>query len=95
VSNDPVGGNKAFYMNHEVLFPLYDPLKMRGLVFFDLGNAFSEGEPFKWSVKRSAGVGIHFTSPLGAIRLELGFNLARKKHEEKEEVLHFTAGAAF
>jgi outer membrane protein insertion porin family len=89
-----VGGNKAFFLNHEVLFPLYEPLKLGGVVFFDVGNAFEESEPFKWSVKRSAGNGLRFASPLGAIRLDLGFNLARK-HGERQEVLHFTAGTAF
>ena len=94
VTDNPIGGNKAFFMNHEVLFPLYEPLKVRGLVFFDLGNAFQEGEPFKWSVKRAVGIGIRFTSPLGSIRLEIGLNLARK-HGERQEMLHFSAGAAF
>ena len=94
VTDNPVGGNKAFFMNHEILFPVYEPLKMRGLVFFDLGNAFREGEPFKWSVKRSVGIGVRFTSPLGALRLEIGLNLARK-HGERQEMLHFTAGTAF
>jgi outer membrane protein insertion porin family len=96
---DPVtggrsGGNKAFFINNEMLFPLYEALKMRGLVFFDLGNAFDERQDFEWSVKRSVGVGIHFTSPIGAIRLEWGFNLAPQAGE-KLQVLHFTAGSAF
>jgi outer membrane protein insertion porin family len=94
VTGGEMGGNKAFFINNEVLFPLYELMKLRGLVFFDLGNVFDERDPFKWSVKRSAGVGIRFTSPLGAIRLEIGFNLARK-HGERQEVLHFSAGATF
>jgi outer membrane protein insertion porin family len=94
VTDNPEGGNKAFFINSEVLFPLYEPVKLRGVVFFDVGNAFDEGTPFKWAVKRSTGVGIHFTSPLGAIRLEIGYNLARQ-HGEKQYVLHFTAGTSF
>jgi outer membrane protein insertion porin family len=94
VTDNPEGGNKAFFINSEILFPLYAAMKMRGIVFFDMGNAFDEGTPFKWAVKRSVGIGIRFTSPLGAIRLELGYNLARE-YPEKREVLHFTAGTAF
>jgi outer membrane protein insertion porin family len=94
VTDGPTGGNKAFFMNHEILFPLYEPLKMRGLVFFDMGNVFDEREPFKWSVKRSVGLGIRFASPLGSIRLEWGFNLA-PAHGERQQMLHFSAGAAF
>jgi outer membrane protein insertion porin family len=88
------GGNKAFFLNHEVLFPLYEPVRMRGIVFFDLGNVFDEREKFHWSIKRSIGVGIRFTSPIGAIRLEYGFNLAPEKGE-KSGVFHFSAGTAF
>ena len=67
---------------------------MRGLVFVDLGNVFDERGNFEWSVKRSAGLGIRFTSPIGAIRLEYGFNLAPEKGE-RAQVLHFSAGTAF
>ncbi len=88
------GGNKAFFVNNEILFPLYEQLRMRGLVFFDLGNVFDERDNFELAVKRSAGVGISFTSPIGAIRLEWGFNLARKAGE-RHQVLHFSAGTAF
>ena len=94
VTGGEMGGNKAFFINNEVLFPLYEPVKLRGLVFFDLGNVFDERDPFKWSVKRSAGVGIRFTSPLGVIRVEVGVNLARRPGE-KLQVIHFTAGTAF
>jgi outer membrane protein insertion porin family len=88
------GGNKAFFINNEILFPIYEPLRMRGLVFVDLGNAFDEGTPFQWSVKRSAGVGIRFISPLGAISLDWGFNLA-KQSGERLQVIHFSAGRSF
>ena len=94
VTNNEEGGNKAFFINNEVLFPLYEPLKVRGLVFLDMGNAFAEGTPYEWSVKRAVGVGVRFNSPLGAIRLELGFDLA-PRYPEKPVVLHFSAGSAF
>jgi outer membrane protein insertion porin family len=88
------GGNKSFFINNEILFPLYEPLRMRGLVFVDLGNVFDERDWFKWTVRYAAGVGIRFTSPLGAIRLEWGINLDRQPNE-RLQVLHFSAGAAF
>ncbi|MFI5340286.1 MAG: outer membrane protein assembly factor BamA [Candidatus Methylomirabilales bacterium] len=94
VTDNQEGGNKAFFINNEVLFPLYEALKLRGLVFLDMGNAFAEGTPFSWSVKRAAGAGIRFNSPLGTIRLELGFDLA-PRYPEKPMVLHFSAGTAF
>jgi outer membrane protein insertion porin family len=88
------GGNKAFYIQNEVIFPLYDPLRLRGVVFFDTGNAFGENQSFSWNVKYGAGAGIHFNSPLGNIRLEWGFNL-NPQPGEKRQVLYFSAGRLF
>ena len=92
------GGNKAWYSSAEVLFPLYEQLKMRGLVFFDIGNNLDEsstfGDLFTKRMYRSAGVGLSFTSPLGPIRLEYGFNLSPQQGE-KTGVLAFTAGSSF
>jgi outer membrane protein insertion porin family len=88
------GGNKAFYIQNEIIFPIYEPLRLRGLVFFDTGNAFGENQPYSWDVRYGAGVGIHFNSPLGNIRLEWGFNLD-KQPEERTSVLYFSAGRLF
>jgi outer membrane protein insertion porin family len=92
------GGNKAGYLNNEILFPLYEPLRMRGLVFFDVGNTYAENDSFDAiftrRAKRAAGVGIRFVSPLGAIRVEYGFNLLPEQNE-KRAVLGFTAGTTF
>jgi outer membrane protein insertion porin family len=92
------GGNKAYFLNTELIFPLYEPMRMRGLLFFDVGNNLDErdslGDLFKREARRGAGIGIRFNSPIGAIRLEWGFNL-NKREGERQQVLHFTAGAAF
>lgn len=93
-----VGGTKAGFLQAELLFPLYQPLKMRGVVFFDAGNVLDErntfSDIFTHRLKRDVGLGIRFTSPLGAIRLEYGINLAPLQGE-KRGVLQFTAGTTF
>jgi outer membrane protein insertion porin family len=94
VTDNPEGGTKAYYLQSEVFFPLYDPVKMRGIVFLDAGNAFAEGTPYNFTVRVGAGVGIMFTSPLGQIVLELGIPL-NPQHSDRPYVLHFTAGKAF
>jgi outer membrane protein insertion porin family len=96
---DPVtltneGGNKAFYIQSEILFPLYQPLRLRGLVFFDLGNAFGESQSLSWKVQYGTGVGIHFNSPLGNIQLAWGFPLNPRPGDRKQ-VLYFSAGRLF
>jgi outer membrane protein insertion porin family len=92
------GGNKAGFINAEILFPLYEPMRMRGVIFFDIGNTYSEQDSFDAlflrRAKRAAGVGLRFNSPLGSIRLDFGFNLAPQQGE-KHAVLHFSAGTSF
>jgi outer membrane protein insertion porin family len=92
------GGNKAYFVNTELIFPLYEAMRLRGLVFFDVGNNLDERNDFvdlfNTEPRLGAGIGIRFNSPLGAIRVEWGFNLNRQEGE-KLQVLHFTAGATF
>lgn len=98
------GGNKAYFVNAELLFPLYEPMRLRGAVFVDVGNNLDErsslGDLFTTEPWLGAGIGIRFDSPIGAIRLDWGFNLNRALNfgpgaQDKLQVLHFTAGTAF
>jgi outer membrane protein insertion porin family len=92
------GGNKAYFVNAEVIFPVYDPLRLRGVVFFDAGNNLDEtsslSDLFTQKPRMAAGIGIRFNSPMGAIRLDWGFNLDPQPGERKQ-VLTFTAGSQF
>ncbi|MBI4536881.1 MAG: outer membrane protein assembly factor BamA [candidate division NC10 bacterium] len=92
------GGNKAYFGNLELLFPVLEQMRMRGVLFFDFGNSLDErstfGDLFSSQVRMGAGAGIRFQSPVGAIRLEWGFNLMPREGERRQ-VLHFTAGATF
>jgi outer membrane protein insertion porin family len=92
------GGNKAYFVNAEVIFPVYDPMRLRGVVFFDAGNNLNEtsslSDLFTQKPRMAAGIGIRFNSPMGAIRLDWGFNLDPQPGERKQ-VLTFTAGSQF
>jgi outer membrane protein insertion porin family len=92
------GGTKAWFLNSELIFPLYEAMRLRGVVFFDIGNNLDERNEFvdlfTHEARRGAGIGIRFNSPIGAIRVEWGFNLNRREGE-RFQVLHFTAGASF
>jgi outer membrane protein insertion porin family len=94
ITGGDVGGNKAFWINAELLFPLYEPLRLRGVVFLDMGNAFDELQDFSWTVKYGAGVGVRFISPLGAIRLEVGFPLNPDPGDDAYKII-FSAGRVF
>lgn len=92
------GGNKAYYLQNELLFPLMEQMRMRGVAFFDFGTTLDErqqfGDLFTSRPRLGAGLGIRFHSPVGAIRLEWAYNLD-PRYGERQQVLHFTAGATF
>src|SRR5205814_260897 len=57
-------------------------------------------EYYRLPVRRpAAGFGVHYRSPVGPIRVELGFNLARRELVpgvlERRTVLHISLGQAF
>ena len=92
-STDVVGGDKAMVLNAELMFPLMEQYGLRGVGFFDMGNAFGDSERFSFSdLRRSVGVGARWLSPFGPLRVELGFPL-NKKPGDDTSVLGFSIGA--
>ncbi|MDG4476373.1 outer membrane protein assembly factor BamA [Thiovibrio frasassiensis] len=90
-----VGGEKMWYGNVEYIFPLVSEIGLKGLVFFDLGNVYTDSDT--WDVadlRYSTGVGFRWLSPMGPLRLEWGYNLDPKEGE-KQGVWDFSIGGAF
>ena len=55
------------------LFPLVEKYGVRGVVFFDAGNAFAEGQEIDLSnFREDVGPGIRWNSPFGPLRIEAG-----------------------
>ena len=76
VGNDAVGGSEQLIFNNEVIFPIIEGLGVKGLFFFDAGNAFSAAQGIDMGEMRmSVGPGIRWLSPIGPLRIELGFPL--------------------
>ena len=78
-NDEPIGSRNQLFFNFEWIFPIFQPVGLKGVVFFDAGHGFDTMKDF--SLKTAAGVGVRWFSPLGPIRLELGFNLNPKKGE--------------
>jgi outer membrane protein insertion porin family len=91
-----VGGNKELVLNLEYLFPLISEVGVKGVLFFDAGNAWAQGEwPFNdQGVWAAYGVGVRWYSPMGPLRFEWGWNLDRPEGQPKR-VMEFTIGTAF
>jgi len=90
-----LGGNKELFFNLEYLIPLVKAAQVKWLFFYDYGAAFDDGESIKTSgMRRSAGFGIRWISPVGPLRLEWGFNLDKKPGEPDKRV-EFSIGSLF
>jgi outer membrane protein insertion porin family len=90
-----IGGNKELIFNFEMLFPIAKEIKLKGLIFFDAGNAWDVGQSYSLTdLRTSVGFGFRWVSPVGPLRLEWGYNLDPKEGES-HSAWDFTIGAAF
>ena len=94
-TGQPKGGNKELIFNAEYTFPVVPEIKLRGVAFFDAGNAYDNGQALDpGDLRYSAGGGLRWTSPMGLIRLEYGRVLDRKEGE-KPGKFEFSMGSMF
>lgn len=94
-TGDRIGGEKMMIYNLEYRFPLIKEQGVVGLVFFDAGNVYTKDESYAFSgIRRSAGCGIRWYSPIGPLRLEYGKKLDQKEDESSGEY-EFTVGGIF
>ncbi|HYA01933.1 MAG TPA: outer membrane protein assembly factor BamA [Syntrophobacteria bacterium] len=96
-TGDYIGGNKMALFNAELLFPIVEEQGIRGVVFFDAGNAFNNGDPIKITDFRTdVGAGLRWYSPLGPMRLEVGFPLnPQDNNDQYKAKWQFSMGIFF
>lgn len=92
-----IGGDKMWYTNTEVIFPLLETQGLRGVVFYDAGQVMNDDE--NWfdatdNIKNAVGLGIRWLSPMGPLRVVWGFNLDPQPDED-ESVWDFSVGGTF
>ena len=94
----PTGGNGEIVLNVELRI---DAAKgFTGVTFFDAGNIYPTASELDITdLRPAAGFGVHYRSPVGPIRVELGFNLQPRELVpgllERRTVLHISLGQAF
>ncbi len=97
-------GYQQLILNLEAEFPLAEKAGIRGVVFFDAGNAFPAGsyrDPrVSFNLYKSVGLGFRWLSPLGPLRFEWGIPLDRRKNALGENIdepldFQFTIGNFF
>jgi outer membrane protein assembly complex protein YaeT len=104
----PVGGRTSLELGLELMFPLYGRLK--GVVFAEAGEVnpeafrLSEPRPFdqigrvsgdSLGFRYTVGFGIRYNTPVGPLRLDIGFKLNRPDALSDEYAVHFSIGQTF
>jgi outer membrane protein assembly complex protein YaeT len=94
----PAGGNGEIVLNVELRIAAAKGFT--GVTFLDAGNVYPKASDLDITdLRPAAGFGVHSRSPVGPIRVELGFNLARRELVpgvlERRTVLHISLGQAF
>ena len=91
-----VGGTKFVQANTEIRFPLVPQAGVYGVVFFDTGDIYGDGEDLALdNLRESAGCGIRWLSPMGPIRLEYGWILDPKPTDSASGGWEFSMASAF
>ncbi|OVE79755.1 outer membrane protein assembly factor BamA [bacterium J17] len=87
------GGSKQLVANFELIFPLSSAVGLKGVVFYDAGEAFDDDESIDISELRQAvGWGVRWNSPIAPIRIEIGYPIDREDGEDAV-VTNFSFGS--
>jgi outer membrane protein insertion porin family len=93
----PTGGNAVLILNGELRVPVWR--QVGAALFIDGGNVFRRVTHFDLGELRgSVGFGVRYNSPIGPVRLDLGFKLDRRAigdRLERRTGFHFAIGHPF
>lgn len=97
------GGNKELIFNAEIEIPIVPSLGVKGVLFFDAGNAYDDNELFFQDKRNpflplglfmSFGFGFRWLSPIGPLRFEWGVPITRRAGDEPI-LFEFNIGNSF
>ncbi len=88
-----IGGDAMLNFNYEIRFSL--PFKLGLVGFLDSGMVWREPREMDLSeLNYSAGWGIRYFTPIGPLRVDIGYKLDPEGGEDPYEI-HFTLGQIF
>ncbi len=89
----PTGGNYMLNLNTELRVPLQYGFVVA--VFMDAGSVWIDRNPGSdFDLRKTAGLGLRYVTPVGPIALDYGWKLDRRTGETGSE-WHFTIGSVF
>ncbi len=95
----PQGGNAMIIFNAELRMPVWGDFG--SVIFMDAGNVYSRVSDIDLTrIRPTAGFGLRYKSPVGPIRVDLGFKLDRERfasigRREPLSEIHISIGQAF
>ncbi len=93
----PIGGNATIIFNAELRVPVWRDLA--AAAFIDGGNVYARASDFNpLDLRGGTGFGLRYKSPVGPIRVDLGFKMDRRViagQLEPRTQLHISIGQAF
>ncbi|WPD23896.1 MAG: outer membrane protein assembly factor BamA [Candidatus Electrothrix scaldis] len=94
-NDEKYGGDKMWFSNFEIFFPLLSDAGVRGVAFLDFGNVYDMDDDWDFgNIKKSTGLGINWLSPMGPLRLIWGYNLDSQEGDEDAQ-WDFAMGGSF
>jgi outer membrane protein insertion porin family len=97
VTGERIGGDKMWYTNTEIIFPLLETQGLMGVIFYDAGQVLNDDQDWSEvtdSTRQAAGVGVRWLSPMGPLHLVWGYNLD-PEDDEDQSVWDFSVGGVF
>lgn len=90
----PVGGNGLLLLNLDYRFPIAGTFG--GTLFYDTGNVWADWRDVNLrDLRPGVGIGARYLSPIGPIRVDLGWKLQRNRGESASPVISFSFGNPF
>lgn len=98
-SSDPIGGEATLIGTVEEVVTLVTDERGRPIVrasaFYDVGNVWRRVGDYAESFKSGTGVGARVNTPIGPLRLDIGFPISRVEGEERKARFHFNISRSF
>jgi outer membrane protein insertion porin family len=92
ITQDPIGGEAMLVANAELTYPVFKNFKIAA--FYDIGNATDKTISAK-DFKAGTGVGVRVKTPIGPVKVDLGYPL-NENHDDKQKIrFHFSMTRGF
>jgi outer membrane translocation and assembly module TamA len=94
VIGKPAGGEAVVVVNQELRY--HHASGLGAVLFYDGGNVYRTVGEMTLALRHTLGAGLRWASPVGLLRLDVGFPLAFEPHGKRKPYrLYFSLGQAF